>query len=634
MSATLLVLAAALLGTGVVRRLPVETTRLERITLAGAIAFTLGPWLAFLAAWPLGFRFGLPLAIAIMTGVGVALRRRAAAPPLVIAPTSALSWAALILLAIALFHGHMFHVEPDGLYTAGSSYGDLALHATLTNHFAANGISFQSPIVAGAPLTYPFLGDLAIACLVRGGWSLSFAMTITGIAMLVLALGVIQAVAIRLFQRRAAATLAVWLIMLSGSAAGIALAFSDTAHVGLPAHFADLPNYSHMRERGIVFANFACDFFLPQRAFLAAMPTFWAALWGIVVGLRTAPRLLWFAAAAFGLLPLLHIHSFLVALAIVAWLALWHVRTRDTRRIWLPPIALMIGLAAPQLAWQFGQSWTSHFGQWQLGWIAPAGQWWTFWLRQWGLALLLLPVLLHFAARRDRRVLLPLTIAALLLFAASNLYRFQPHDWDNMKFLVYAYMLLCLPLAGALSHALSRSAFTRTAATLSIIALTATGALSIARELQQHQRIASTNDLALADAVARAVPADARVLTTDAHNHLVPMLAGRAIAMGYRGWLWTHGIDDRALARDVARMFVLDPSAPQLFARYHITHVYIGPGERRTHHAALAAYRQQYPRILERGDVEVFDVRVRRRPAPAAPSSITTRQGASVAPRG
>lgn len=634
MSAALLVLAATLLGNGVVRRLAVETTRLERITLAGAIAFTLGPWLAFLAAWPLGFRLGIPLAIAIMTGVGVALRRRAAAPPLVIAPTSALSWAALLLLAAALFHGHMFHVEPDGLYTAGSSYGDLALHATLTNHFAANGVSLQSPIVAGAPLTYPFLGDLAIACLVRGGWSLSFAMTTTGIAMLLLALGVIQAIALRLFQRRAAATLAVWLIMLSGSAAGIVLALSDAADFGLPAHLADLPNYSHLRERGLVFANFACDFFLPQRAFLAAMPAFFTGLWLVVVGVRTAPRLLRAAGAAFGLLPLLHIHSFLVALAIFAWLALWHLRGRDALRIWLPPLALMLGLAAPQLAWQFGQSWTTHFGQWQLGWIAPSGEWWSFWLRQWGLALISIPLLLYFAARRDRRVLLPLTIAALLLFAASNLYRFQPHDWDNMKFLVYAYMLLCLPLAGALSHALSRGPCLRIIATLSIIALTATGAISIARELQQHQRLASTDDLALADAVARAVPADARVLTTDAHNHLVPMLAGRAIAMGYRGWLWTHGIDDRALARDVARMFVLDASAPQLFARYHITHVYIGPGERRTYHAALAAYRKQYPRVLERGDVEVFDVRAPSRGSRSSSFDVMTRNGATPGTRG
>jgi uncharacterized membrane protein len=99
------------------------------------------------------------------------------------------------------------------------------------------------------------------------------------------------------------------------------------------------------------------------------------------------------------------------------------------------------------------------------------------------------------------------------------------------------------------------------------------------------------------------------VLTTDQHNHVVPMLTGRAVVMGYRGWLWTHGIDYHRLERDVARMFVPDVDAPQLFARYGVTHVYVGPGERRTYHAALDRFRKRYRSVLVRGEVEVFDVR-------------------------
>src|SRR4051812_6778152 len=157
MLALLLVVSAGLLGAGIVRRLPIATTRLERTCLAGAIALTAAPWILLLAAWSLGFAIGLPLAGAAMALAGIALARAPVAPPLVIAPPSGLSWLALGLVFAGLFHGHMFHVEGGGLFTGGSSYGDLALHATLANRFAVGEVSFASPLVAGEPLTYPFL---------------------------------------------------------------------------------------------------------------------------------------------------------------------------------------------------------------------------------------------------------------------------------------------------------------------------------------------------------------------------------------------------------------------------------------------------------------------------------------------
>jgi hypothetical protein len=611
MLALLLVVSAGLLGSGIVRRLPIATTRLERTCLAGAIALTVGPWILLLTAWSLGFALALPLAGTAMALAGIALVRAPVILPLAIAPTSRLSWLALGLVFAGLFHGHMFHVEGGGLYTGGASYGDLALHATLANRFVVDEVSFASPLVAGEPLTYPFLGDFLVACLVRGGWSLSTAFAVTGWISIMIGLGMIQALAVRLFRNRAAATLAVWLIVLSGSAVGALYALEDLAAHGLPAQLADLPNYSHMRPRGVVFANFACDFFLPQRALVAALPGFWAAVWAIAVGVETRARAAIIAGgAAIGLLPLIHVHSFLVGLGLVGWLAVWHAaRARSSLRTWTLALAAMLALAAPQLAWQFGHSWSSGFGGWDVGWLAPSGGWWWFWLRQWGLALVLIPVVVVAAARHDRRFLLPFVLSALLLFGAANLYRFQPHDWDNMKFLVYAYMMLAVAIAGWLARVLAAGAVRRVGAVLAIISLTATGALSVMREADLHDQIASTADLALAAELGRVLPPDARVLTADAHNHLVPMLTGRAVVMGYRGWLWTHGIDYRGLEREVGRMFALDVDAPQLFARYGVTHVYIGPGERYNLHAALDRYRKQYRSVLVRPDVEVFDVR-------------------------
>ncbi|HEX7842214.1 MAG TPA: hypothetical protein VF469_32300, partial [Kofleriaceae bacterium] len=71
----MLIVAAGLLGVGIVRRLPFATTALERVCLAGAIALTVGPWILFLGAWSLGFAVGAPFAGAAMLLAGFVLAR-------------------------------------------------------------------------------------------------------------------------------------------------------------------------------------------------------------------------------------------------------------------------------------------------------------------------------------------------------------------------------------------------------------------------------------------------------------------------------------------------------------------------------------------------------------------------------
>src|SRR5205085_12500338 len=121
--------------------------------------------------------------------------------------------------------------------------------------------------------------------------------------------------------------------------------------------------------------------------------------------------------------------------------------------------------------------------------------------------------------------------------------------WDNMKFFIYCHMSIAVLLGGALAAALARGGVHRALAVVAIVGMTGTGTLTLVRELDTHDQLASTNDIRIAALVRQAHPADASVLTADRHNHPVSMLAGRRIVMGYRGWLWTHGVDDRALER-------------------------------------------------------------------------------------
>jgi len=612
--AVALVVASGLCGWGAARRLGWTLSWLEAAGLVGAIGLTASSWLSFLAAFALGPEVGLPVAIVALGAVGLVLARGRRLVLSDDARASWLSWIALGLVLALLFHGHMFHVERDGLYTGGASYGDLALHATLANHFATAPTTLQSPIVAGQALTYPFLGDFLVGMLVRGGLGLSLAFALTGWLSVMIGLGFVHAVAVRSSPSAGAGTIAVWLVVLSGSAVGILFAASDLHAHGAPAHLADLPNYSHMRARNVVFANLVSDFFLPQRALVAALPCFWAAVVAAQRGWRTDGRhAITVAGVAMGLLPMLHTHSFLYGIGLLVWLAIWRsVTMRAPAWAWWRAVAIALVLAAPQLAWQFGHSWQHGFGRWRLGWIAPRGQFWWFWLCNWGLALVLAPVALVHARRTPRSFALPLLLAALVVFAVANLYQFQPHDWDNMKFFVYAYMFVAIGLAGVLASGFAAGGLRRGASALVLVAMTATGALSLAREADRHDRLASTAELALATRLRSVLPVDARVLTSDQHNHVVPMLTGRAIVMGYRGWLWTYGIDYRELERDIGVIYAGRPGTEALLRQRGVTHVYIGPGERRSFHADAAWFGDHYRRVLLYGDVEVFDVRAPR----------------------
>jgi hypothetical protein len=206
-----------------------------------------------------------------------------------------------------------------------------------------------------------------------------------------------------------------------------------------------------------------------------------------------------------------------------------------------------------------------------------------------------------------------LLVAALAIFVAANLYQFQPFDWDNMKFLVYAFMFVVVLFAGLVARGLGTWPG-RVAVAVVLFAATGPGALSMVRELETHDQLATSADLAQAARLRAVIPADARVLTSDQHNHIVPMLAGRAIVMGYRGWLWTYGIDYHPLERDVRAMFAGGARVPSLLRRYHVSYVYIGPGELRDFAANPAWFRARYPIALALDGVEVFDVRALQLP--------------------
>ena len=106
-----------------------------------------------------------------------------------------------------------------------------------------------------------------------------------------------------------------------------------------------------------------------------------------------------------------------------------------------------------------------------------------------------------------------------------------------------------------------------------LIFSTVAGVVSVYRESYTSWQLFSNEGIALAKFVVVNTPKDAIFLTSDEHNNPIPCLTGRQIIMGYRGWLWTWGVDYKKRESDVVNIFSGSSSAINLINKYNIQYV-------------------------------------------------------------
>ena len=101
----------------------------------------------------------------------------------------------------------------------------------------------------------------------------------------------------------------------------------------------------------------------------------------------------------------------------------------------------------------------------------------------------------------------------------------------------------------------------------------------------------------------------ARILAADQHNHWVFCLTGRQILLGYKGTLWSWGIDYGKRARDVEVMFLGGEKAERLFKEYNLDYVVIGSEELHRYKANEQYFSEKYKKVLEIGNQKVYSLR-------------------------
>ena len=425
-----------------------------------------------------------------------------------------------------------------------NNLGDLGLHLTYIKTFAG-GMPFwpENPIFPGSYLRYPAGTDLFNALLLLVGVDL-----IRGLVWA----GLLGSLATFYALYRWGGAFGVAGFLFNGGLAGFAFLQTWKAldyQGDKTIAWKSLPLSMLVTQRGILYAlpvgllllfHWRAKYFPPHPADENRAPT-------------RGPLPFWLELTFYATMPLFHVHTFL-ALSIVA--AFFFAIGNKAIRKQLATVVAAAFLPATFFMWTI----TDHFHassviQWKPGWVQTgtgdmAMPFLRFWIFNFGalvpLVLLLLGLCIARARRRDERFqirshqALVFLAPAALIFVLACFVKTAPWEWDNLKLIIWAYLIMLPFLWSAL---ISRWPVPVRAGV--IAALFASGAISLYGGLVNNPNGFDFTDRAELDTVGaalRKLPRDVRFAAYPTYNHPL-LLQGRRVVMGYPGHLWTQGFD-------------------------------------------------------------------------------------------
>lgn len=579
-----------------------------RAAVAAVLGLTVSGYVALLVAVLTRSLFAGVLVAAVVAAAAAVWRWRLSPPAggtivaaLTIGARQPWAWAVAVLAAVVA------GLEIQVLLPAATfvravyvGWGDVAYHLGIIERFAtAQPFTVGHPEFAGYPFTYPFVIDFLSAIYRRLGAS-----TLVAYHVPVLVLMVAAVVLLFQWYRQVASRAGIAALMLLWALFGAGLGWlwlgadvgSTWQRGGISAAWETvrhpLHEYTHLDNRtsglrpgtegqaNIVWMVPALSFLTHQRGFALGLTLGLTAVLAVATAGAAGP---WAVGVLVGLLPLAHGHT-LVAMAIIgaAWLVVGWPNRQTWLRIAVPaalvalPALLYIyaGLSGSSgtVVWRWWWGWMTctHDRHWftcdQPAWPGSDASVLWFWLKNFGgVFVAWAATLLWQGYRRLGRgqsvaaAGLPLALPTLLLFAVPNLVRLQPWEFDNNKVLFW-WWIFAIGFIGQAIASLPRPRWQAwILGVLSAVILPA-GVFDVVARLvswdNYHAGYVDAADQAAADWISANTPANAVVAAGPTAGSLVPLLAGRPLALGYEGWLWSQGIDYapradalRALAR-------------------------------------------------------------------------------------
>jgi hypothetical protein len=482
------------------------------------------------------------------------------------------TWGVLALAAFAAASirqfGWVAYEQGGTLFTLlPNNYGDLPLHWTYVQHLAG-GAPFwpENPILAHERLRYPFGVDLLSAVFVQLGVRLETLLPVMGLAGAALA----------------ALALRAW-----GGAFAVAAFLFAGGLSGFQALTGDLADH----QDAVAWKSLFLALFVPQRGFLLALPAGLLLLWSWRRRLvRGEPGLAaWVEGLVWGVLPLVHLHTFAFLSFVYAAWALGGGRVRGA----LPALGWAL-VPATWTVWEVTDGFqAASLVGWRPGWMIGGEGPIVFFLLNFGLFVPVTLVALWVAVRERRREGLLLLAPPLVAFAALFLVKLAPWEWDNTKVMLWCYVAVLPPVWGLALGRVGRWPRAALLAALFFSGGTSVLAASIGRgprlEVLHHAEY---------EAVCGALTglATTRVATAPTFNHPVA-LCGRPVVAGYPGHLWSHGLDSAATEKGLARLLRGEPTWREEAGRLGASHLFWGHREEAAFPTSLRPWTEAGPPV-------------------------------------
>ncbi|MEP6685681.1 MAG: hypothetical protein ABJB22_02790 [Verrucomicrobiota bacterium] len=335
-------------------------------------------------------------------------------------------------------------------------------------------------------------------------------------------------------------------------------------------------------------------------------------------GAKAPPTLFpfWVELSLYASMPLFHIHTFL-ALSIV--LGFWFLIGDWPARKQLLLLAGGAFLPATFFMWLV----TDHFGarsmiSWHPGWASTnpdfAAPFPGFWLVNFGIFLPLAALLIAFcvwrAWKKHKRALLRDPVLAFVLpataiFVFACLFRTAVWDWDNIKLIIWAYLILLpflwreliafwpAPIRVAICFSLFGSGF------VSLFGGLAAG--------KGGYGLANRTEVDAIGVDLRKFPIEARFAAYPTYNHPL-LLNGRKIVLGYDGHLFSQGFDYGKPLAQLKSLMLGAPDWKEAARQLGVRYLFWGSEEKMNYGASTRPWEKFSRIVMTRSWGTIYDL--------------------------
>jgi hypothetical protein len=277
------------------------------------------------------------------------------------------------------------------------------------------------------------------------------------------------------------------------------------------------------------------------------------------------------------------------------------------------------------------------FIKWQPGWVQKTGDmampFPQFWLVNFGAWV---PLILFFIGItglavwkqiRDPEFKIPASVAflipAIALFLLGYLVKLAPWEWDNIKIIVWAYLII-LPFLWT-DLIVHWPAYLRAVV---CVALFTSGFITLFGGLAAGKTgfgIADRYELDNVGVAVKKVPADARFAGYPIWGHPV-LLQGRKMVLGYPGHLWTQGFDYSKTYDKLQALMQGAPNWKELARTLRARYLFWGREEKQNYATSKRPWERDAALVASGDWGAIYDLETPRSKVNASPAPSVPRQ--------